>query len=1062
MEAAGKLVSQGPVATIVRPGTPGRLGLLADSSSGTNFLVDCGSVYSILPHKSADPPSGPRIMAADRTPIPCWGAVASVVHAGPHRFKWNFLLADVAFPILGSDFLAHYDLLIDLKHLRLLPRGRGPAISLSTPPPSSTFAAIGVQLAAVSPPSRPTVEALSSPPSLLTVEALAAEHAKPPAVVAGAQPPAAPVNVQPPLCAAAVPDYRAIVASFPRVLNASKVLPAAKHHVRHVITTSGNAHAARYRRLDSEKLQAAKAEFELLEKQGIVRRSKSHWASPLHMVRKADGTWRPCGDFRQLNLQTQPDRYTCPNLADFSSKLAGCTVFSKLDLRKGYHQVPVHPRDVHKTAIITPFGLFEFLRMPFGLRNAGQTFQRLMDEVLVGIPFVFCYLDDVLVASRSHEEHVQHLKTVLERFQEHGLVLNEEKCVFGASSVEYLGHVVSAGGVSPLPARVAAIRKFPRPKTVQGLMTYLGMVNFYRRFIRGAAAVLRPLTDALRGHTRQHVLTWDQEMVTAFNNSKLALADTALLAHPHPRADLSLAVDASDSHVGAVLQQKVPGSTSWQPLGYFSAKLEPAQRKYSVFDRELLAIYLALRHFRWAVEGQPFHVLTDHKPLTTALHRLSDPWTARQQRHLSFVAEYTSDVRHVPGKENVVADALSRPACAVAPVPNDQVDLSTLAAAQATCPEVTSWKERPDVRILEIGRVPLVCVCSGGLIRPVVPLSCRRDIFASVHQLAHAGTRATTRMISARFAWPKLSADVKKWCSECAACARAKVTTQPTSPVESVPIPAGRFSHVHVDIVGPLPATSSGSSYLFTMVDRATRWPEAVPLKGISARECADAFTAHWVARYGVPDVVTSDQGTQFTGSLWKCLCKTLGIQHITTSAYHPQSNGLVERWHRSLKAALRARGGYENWEEHLPWALLGLRAQPKEEAGVSSAEAALGYSVRLPGLPCERDARQRDHPAIPSTVRTYAQVAAGQPSFKPGDLVLIRAGLPTSSASPYSGPFKVISARPKTVCIHYGARTQWVSVDRLKVFQGSDSEPVAQPPQRGRPRKQCEDATAC
>jgi len=159
------------------------------------------------------------------------------------------------------------------------------------------------------------------------------------------------------------------------------------------------------------------------------------------------------------------------------------------------------------------------------------------------------------------------------------------------------------------------------------------------------------------------------------------------------------------------------------------AKLEAAQRKYSFFDRELLGIYLALRHFRWAVEGQPFHVLTDHKPLTTALHRLSDPWTARQQWHLSFVAEYTSDVRHVPGKENMVADALSRPTCAVAPVPNGQVDLVTLAAAQATCPEVASWKERPDMRVLEIGNVSLVCVCAGGLIRPVVLLSCRKDIY---------------------------------------------------------------------------------------------------------------------------------------------------------------------------------------------------------------------------------------------------------------------------------------------------------------------------------------------
>jgi len=346
----------------------------------------------------------------------------------------------------------------------------------------------------------------------------------------------------------------------------------------------------------------------------------------------------------------------------------------------------------------------------------------------------------------------------------------------------------------------------------------------------------------------------------------------------------------------------------------------------------------------------------------------------------------------------------------------------------------------------------------GGFLRPIVPVACRKDIFSAVHQLAHAGTRATTRMISARFAWPGLAADVKTWCAACAACARAKVTVQPISPVESIPIPKGRFSHVHVDIVGPLPTTTAGFSYLFTMVDRATRWPEAVPLKGISARECADAFTAHWVARFGVPETLTSDQGTQFTGSLWKCLCSTLGIKHITTSAYHPQSNGLVERWHRSLKAALRARGGYEGWDEHLPWALLGLRAQPKEEAGVSAAEATLGFNVRLPGLPSPGADQQRAHPEIPSTVRTYAQVVSGQPAITLGDKVFIKAGLPSAS-SPYSGPFSVLGVRPKTICVQYGARQQWVSIDRVKLSKGPADEPVAQPAQRGRPKKKREDA---
>jgi hypothetical protein len=214
--------------------------------------------------------------------------------------------------------------------------------------------------------------------------------------------------------------------------------------VLHFIETDGQPVVSKYRRLDPVKLAAAQKEFAQLEKQGIIRRSNSSWSSPLHMVQKADGSWRPCGDYRRLNLQTKPDRYTCPNIGDLTARLAGCNIFSKLDLRKGYHQVPVRDQDVCKMAVVTLFGTYEYLRMPFGLRKAGQTFQRLMDSVLAGLPSCFVYMDDVLVASTSPAQHVAHLKEVLERLQQQGLVLNIEKCSFGMSELDYLGHHISA------------------------------------------------------------------------------------------------------------------------------------------------------------------------------------------------------------------------------------------------------------------------------------------------------------------------------------------------------------------------------------------------------------------------------------------------------------------------------------------------------------------------------------------------------------------------------------------------------------------------------------------
>ena len=208
-----------------------------------------------------------------------------------------------------------------------------------------------------------------------------------------------------------------------------------------------------------------------MERQGVICCSSSNRASRLHMVKKSDGSWRPCGDFRQLNTQTQPDRYTCPNIGDLTARLAGCRVFSKLDLRKGYHQVPVRPQDVHKTAVITPFGLFEFIRMAFGLCGAGQTFQRMMDDVLAGLEYCFCYMDDILVGSSSEEEHHRHLREVLTRLLKHGLVLNAEKCEWAKSKLSYLGHEVSASGIRPLNCRVEAIQQFPPPTTTQLLQT---------------------------------------------------------------------------------------------------------------------------------------------------------------------------------------------------------------------------------------------------------------------------------------------------------------------------------------------------------------------------------------------------------------------------------------------------------------------------------------------------------------------------------------------------------------------------------------------------------------
>jgi hypothetical protein len=318
---------------------------------------------------------------------------------------------------------------------------------------------------------------------------------------------------------------------------------------------SGQPAAAKFYRLDNIKLAAA----------GIIRHSSCQWSSPLHMVRKKDGGWRPCGDYRRLNLATQEDKYSLPNMGDLASRLDGCLIFSKLDLRKGYLQAPVAEEDIPKKVITTPFGLFEFTRMPFGLWNTGMTFQRLIDNIFFKTPAAFGYLDDLLIGSRSAADHRHQLHEVLQWVQNNGLLLNLEKCIFGQQQVEFLGHSVSAAGVLPLPDRVAAIRSFEQPRTVEQLQAFLGLFNFYRRFIPAAAKILRPLTDSAQ-------LQWSAAMEESFAAARSTLADTALLDHPSADAELSLATDASASHVSGVLKQRRPGR-GWTLLVFFQKNL---------------------------------------------------------------------------------------------------------------------------------------------------------------------------------------------------------------------------------------------------------------------------------------------------------------------------------------------------------------------------------------------------------------------------------------------------------------------------------------------------------
>ena len=566
-----------------------------------------------------------KLKAANGSNIDCFGTCTRTITIGKRSFTFDFVIADVQSRILGADFLANNYLAPNHRDADLL--------------------------------------------DLQDYSSIPAEHAR------GFK--SVPVNF-----VHQIDDpYFKLLDAYPEICTPSFTIKQPTHEVRHHIPTTGNPVQSKARRLDPEKLAVAKAELEKLVDLGIAYRGKSEWSSPLLVTTKPNGGWRVCGDYRRLNNLTPDDRYPVRSLQDFTVELQGKSIFSKLDLLKGYHQIPVADEDIPKTAVITPFGLFIFPRTPFGLKNAGQDFQRLMDAILGDLPRVYVYIDDILIASSSMEEHLHDLEQVFKTLSANGLVIQRSKCVLGVKSLEFLGYHVDSTGIAPLPDRVAAIRATTPPTTVKELQRFLGMVGYYRRFIPKAALHLFHLFEALKGKPK--TLDWTPQCQQSFEATKEALAKASLLFHPRPGAQLALTTDASNLAVGGVLEQR--GPLGWEPLAFYSSKLKPNEQLWPPYDRELLGAFKGIRHFRDMIEGRAFTLYTDHQSLIPSLSKKTDSHTARQIYQLSCISEYTTDIRYVQGKANLVADALSRPNEEISDI--NMVDLQQQEATSQTLPD---------------------------------------------------------------------------------------------------------------------------------------------------------------------------------------------------------------------------------------------------------------------------------------------------------------------------------------------------------------------------------------
>ena len=966
-------------------------------NNGTTFLIDSGADLSLIPKKPSDTssPTGYVLYAANGSEIQTYGTKRITTCLGLRRnFTWEFLVADITEAIIGCDFLSHYDLLIDVSNQTIIDR-------VTT-----------IQKRGTTTNSGPAISIVARPTSHSIVQHLSQKY---PRVFA-------PTNKDP------------------------SQTPASS---KHFIETTGPPVSCRPRRLNGDKYKAAKDHFNDLVTRGICRRSSSNWSSPIHLVEKNKTEWRVCGDFRAVNARTVPDSYCVAHLKSFQTILEGATIFSKLDLLNAFHQIPVEESSIPKTAVTTPFGLFEYLFMPYGLRNAAQTQQRFMDEIFRQLPHTFCYVDDILIASTDEETHKKHLDEVFRLLDQHQLAINVKKCVFAEPAIDYLGHRITPQGISPLEEKVKEIIEYPKPPNIASLKRFIGMANFYRRFLPGAASYLKELDAAAVTKKKNDTspVKWTPAAEEAFERTKREIAETTLLAHPSSAASLALHVDASDTAVGAALHQAT--ENGYQPLGFFSKRLSETKQRYSTYDRELEAIFQGIRHFQEDIEGRELIIFTDHKPLTFAMNKSAKVTNQRQARQLDFISQYTTDIRHIPGDENSVADALSRIASISQTAAVDEQQLAEEQERDDELRDILQDKKKSSLQLKRITNsfgVTLTGDQHNGRWRPFVPAPLRNRIIAQLHNVNHPGIRATTKLVTDNFIWPNVHRDCKQFVRTCIQCQKSKIHQHTKAPLVTPIPPNGRFQHLNVDIIGPYPP-SQGYRFCLTIIDRYTRWPAAVPMSDSTATSVARALLDGWIQHFGVPTRITTDQGRVFESHLFAELNQMLGTRHLKTTAYRPQANGIIERWHRTLKAAIKCHTE-TNWSSIIPLVVLGLRCTWKEDLEMTPAELVYGQTLQLPGA-YFGDYSSNDPPTTDfvKELQSFFKIIRPQPTahhakntvYVPKDLRTTKYVFLRNDAvlrpfqRPYNGPFKVKSRTDKTFTIIQDGKEKKVGIDRLK-----------------------------
>ncbi|KAI2642467.1 Transposon Tf2-6 polyprotein [Labeo rohita] len=674
---------------------------------------------------------------------------------------------------------------------------------------------------------------------------------------------------------------------------------------------------------------------------GTIRPSSSPAAAGFFFVKKKDGGLRPCVDYRGLNQITIKNRHPLPLTNTALDALSGARFFTKLDLRSAYNLVRIREGDEWKTAFITPTGHYETLVMPFGLCNSPSVFQQFINDVLRDMLGRWCYayLDDILVYSKTFEEHTQHVRAVLRRLLAHQLYCKLEKYAFHQHTTTFLGFVISSQGVAMDPQKLEAVRSWPLPTSLKQLQRFLGFANFYRRFIQGFSATAAPLTALTKPSRGEFQLT--PEATQAFKKLCHLFTTAPVLIHPNPAKSFVVEVDASDVGVGAVLSQRGPDE-KLHPCSFFSRKFNPTQQRYGVGDRELLAIKWALEEWRHWLQGggDPFTVWTDHQNLTVI--RQTKQLNPRQARWALFFEHFNFHLSYWPGSKNTKADAISR---------QHQRDTISSEPAPVLPPHIIlgplQWGLEERVRQSHGLEPPPPETPTGRLF---VPDHLRKEVLQWGHDstlAGHQGVQKTISFIDRAFWWRTLRRDVQEYVQACNICARSKTSNSPsTGELQPLPIPKRPWSHISVDFVTGLP-DSQGKNTILTIVDRFSKAVHLVALTGLpSAKTTAELILEHVVRLHGFPKDIVSDRGPQFTAKFWQAFCRLVGTTSSLSSGHHPQTNGQTERANQQLERFLRCFAGehQRSWARYLVWAELSNNLHISSATKLSPFEVCYGY----------------------------------------------------------------------------------------------------------------------